>query len=76
MPTPASLHRLRTWAYRLSALLGLAYAIYVLAIKLAGHASGGPLGEVGEFFLVLAAVALFAIGLFADEASRPAPPPH
>ncbi len=71
---------IRRWAYRLSALLAGLYAVYVVGLKLAHRVTGGPLGEVGEFALVLAAVTAFAIGLFADEASRtpaaPAAPPH
>lgn len=61
---------LRLWSYRLSGLLAAAYGLYVIALKLAHRPTGGPLGEVGEFLLVLACVAAFAIGLFADEASR------
>lgn len=83
MPThpaaPAPALRLRRWAYRLSAVLATLYAVYVIGLKLAHRVTGGPLGEVGEFALVLAAVTAFAIGLFADEASRrPAAPqpPH
>ena len=68
--TPAL--RLRRWAYRLAAVLSGLYAVYVIGLKLAQRVTGGPLGEVGEFLLVLAAVSAFAIGLFADEASRPA----
>lgn len=65
--TPAQLRR---WAYRCSALCGTAYAVYVLVMKFKGSVTGGPLGEVGEFLLVLACVSAFAIGLFADEAQR------
>jgi hypothetical protein len=61
---------LRRWAYRLSALLGVAYVIYVIALKAAQRVTGGPLGELGEFLLVLACVTAFAVGLFADEAAR------
>lgn len=61
---------LRRWAYRLSAMLGVAYVIYVIALKAAQRVTGGPLGELGEFFLVLACVTAFAVGLFADEAAR------
>ncbi len=61
---------LRRWSYRASALLALVYVVYVLALKWAHKVTGGPLGDVGEFGLVLACVTLFAIGLFADEASR------
>jgi hypothetical protein len=63
---------LRRWAYRTSALLGLAYAVYVIGLKWSGTTSGGPLGDVGEFLLVLACVTLFSVGLFADEAVRAA----
>jgi hypothetical protein len=63
-------HTLRRIAYGLSALLGLAYAGYVLAAKWAASASGGALGDVGEFLLVLACVTAFCVGLFADEAAR------
>lgn len=78
-PPQAAALTLRRWAYRLSAVLGVAYVVYVLALKLAHRVTGGPLGEVGEFLLVLACVAAFATGLFADEASRsgaPAPTDH
>ncbi len=61
---------LRRWCYRLSALLGLAYAGYVVVTKFMPGASRGPLGELGEFLLVLASVTLLSIGLFADEAAR------
>lgn len=61
---------LRRWSYRLSAALGLAYALYVVVTKLMPGVSRGPLGELGEFLLVLAAVTLLSIGLFADEAVR------
>lgn len=70
MTTPPSTTRLHTWAYRLAAVLALAYVVYVLWLKLAGKIMGGPLGEVGEFLLVLIAVTAFAIGLFVDEARR------
>ncbi len=59
--------RLRQLAYRLAAALALVYAVYVVALKLAHRVTGGPLGELGEFALVLAAVTAFAVGLFADE---------
>lgn len=65
--SPATLRRN---TYRLAGLLGAAYVFYVLALKFSGRALSGPLGEVGEFCLVLASVTFFAIGLFADEASR------
>ena len=61
---------LRRWSYRLSALLGLVYAAYVVVTKLMPGASRGPLGELGEFLLVLVSVTLLSIGLFADEAVR------
>jgi hypothetical protein len=61
---------LRSWAYRLSAVLALAYAVNVVVLKLLQRVAGGPLGEVGEFLLVLAAVTAFAVGLFADEVRR------
>jgi hypothetical protein len=61
---------LRRWSYRLSAVLGLAYVLYVLAMKLSQRVTTGPLGELGEFGLVLASVTLLSVGLFADEASR------
>lgn len=61
---------LRRWSYRLSVALGLAYALYVVVTKAMPGASRGPLGELGEFLLVLAAVTLLSIGLFADEAVR------
>jgi high-affinity Fe2+/Pb2+ permease len=58
------------WAYRISAVLGLAYAVYVVVLKLSGTTTGGPLGDVGEFLLMLACVTLFSVGLFADETAR------
>ena len=66
---------LRRWAYRLSAVLGVVYVIYVIALKASQRVTGGPLGELGEFFLVLACVTAFAVGLFADEAARAAERP-
>ncbi len=66
------LDTLRRWAYRLSGLLALVYAVYVVVLKLQQRVTGGPLGDVGEFLLVLACVAAFAVGLFADEARRAA----
>jgi len=65
---------LRRIAYIASALLGLAYAGYVLAAKWAASTTGGPLGDVGEFLLVFACVTAFCVGLFADEAVRGARP--
>ena len=67
---------LRRWSYRLAAALGVVYVVYVLALKMAHRVAGGPLGELGEFLLVLCAVTVFAVGLFADEAVRGGPPPH
>lgn len=61
---------LRRWAYRISAVLGLAYAVYVVGLKLSGTTTGGPLGDVGEFLLMLACVTMFSVGLFADETVR------
>lgn len=61
---------LRRLAYGLAAVLALGYAIYVVVLKLMQRVMGGPLGEVGEFLLVLAAVTAFAVGLFADESDR------
>jgi hypothetical protein len=65
---------LRRWSYRLAALLGLVYAVYVVVMKWTAPTSSGPLGELGEFLLVLAAVTAFSIGLFADESARRSPP--
>jgi hypothetical protein len=62
--------RLRRWSYRLAAALGVVYVVYVIALKMAHRVTGGPLGEVGEFLLVLCGVTAFAVGLFADEAAR------
>lgn len=68
---------LRRWAYRVAALLAVVYVGYVLVLKLMNRPTGGPLGEVGEFLLVLASVTAFAIGLFADESLRaPNPSSH
>ena len=61
---------LRRWAYRLAALLGAIYVVYVLVLKVANRVTGGPLGEVGEFLLVLACITAFSVGLFADESHR------
>ena len=61
---------LRRNAYRLAAGLALVYLGYVITLKLMHRPLGGPLGDVGEFLLVLASVTAFAVGLFADEASR------
>ncbi|MEO5735008.1 MAG: hypothetical protein ABIN96_05665 [Rubrivivax sp.] len=64
---------LRRWSYRLALLLGLLYVTYVLTMKFSGRVLGGPLGDLGEFALVLLATVAFAVGLFADEASRATP---
>jgi len=64
---------LRRWAYRSAVMLGLAYVGYVLVLKVLNRTSAGPLGDVGEFLLVLASVSSFAIGLFADESQRSEP---
>ena len=61
---------LRRIAYRAAAALGGVYGVYVIVLKLLHRPTGGPLGDLGECLLVLAAVALFAVGLFADEAAR------
>ncbi len=61
---------LRRWSYRFAAVLALAYVVYVVGMKWLLPTSDGPLGELGEFFLVLAAVTMLSIGLFADEAAR------
>lgn len=76
---PAS--TLRRWAYRLAALLGTLYGVYVVVLKVANRVTGGPLGEVGEFLLVLACITAFSVGLFADESLRAStrgqtPDPH
>jgi hypothetical protein len=64
---------LRRWAYRSAVMLGLVYVGYVLVLKVLNRTSAGPLGDVGEFLLVLASVSSFAIGLFADERQRSDP---
>jgi hypothetical protein len=78
LPTDLPLRRLRAWAYRVAALLALAYVLYVVGLKLSRSVTGGPLGEVGEFLLALACVTAFGVGLLADEAVRrpraPSPP--
>ncbi len=61
---------LRRWSYRLAAVLGISYVVYVIGLKMAQRVMGGPLGEVGEFLLVLSGVTALAVGLFADEAAR------
>jgi uncharacterized membrane protein len=63
---------LRRWAYRLSALLALVYVVYVVGLKFAHRVTGGPLGELGEFGIVLVSVTALAVGLFADERMREA----
>jgi hypothetical protein len=60
----------RSWAYSIAAMLGLAYCLYVIVLKWQASVTGGPLGDVGEFLLVLVAVTAFAVGLLADESSR------
>jgi hypothetical protein len=65
-----SLIHIRRACHTLALVLGLAYVAYVLFLKFTGRVIGGPLGEVGEFLLVLAAVTAFGIGLFVDEAQR------
>ena len=69
-PPPSALRAVRRTAYRLAGLLALAYVAYVLGLKWAHRVSAGPLGDVGEFLLVLACVTAFAVGLFVDEAQR------
>lgn len=64
------LSRLRSLAYHCSALLALADVVYVVVLKLMNRVVGGPLGDLGEFLLVLAAVTAFVVGLFIDEARR------
>ncbi len=61
---------LRKNAYRLAGALAAAYVVYVLVLKFSDKMLMGPLGEVGEFCLVLASVTFFSIGLFADEVVR------
>lgn len=68
--TTVTLTAVRRSCHILAALLGLAYVGYVLFLKFTGRTLGGPLGDVGEFLLVLAAVTAFGIGLFVDEAQR------
>jgi hypothetical protein len=65
-----SLTHLRRACHTLALVLGLAYVAYVLYMKFSGRTISGPLGDVGEFLLVLAAVTAFGIGLFVDEAQR------
>lgn len=62
------MHQGSRWALRVSAVLGLAYVAYVLTMKWLSRPLGGPLGDVGEFLLVLCCVTAFAIGLFIEEA--------
>ncbi len=65
-----SLTGLRRTFQALALLLGLAYVGYVLFLKFSGRAIGGPLGDVGEFLLVLASVTAFGVALFIEEAER------
>jgi hypothetical protein len=67
---PMNAPTLRRWSYRLATVLALTYVAYVVGMKWLRPTSNGPLGELGEFFLVLAAVTALSIGLFADEAER------
>lgn len=62
------MHQGSRWALRVSAVLGLAYVAYVLTMKWLSRPLGGPLGDVGEFLLVLCCVTAFAISLFIEEA--------
>ncbi len=64
------LSSLRRWAYRIAAAGAVVYAAYVVTMKLLHRPLGGPLGDLGEFTLVLIAVTAFAVGLFTDEAMR------
>lgn len=61
---------IRRLAYGSSAALAVIYAGYVLVLKFLQRPTGGPLGDVGEFLLVLACVTAFAVGLFVDESAR------
>ena len=61
---------IRRLAYGSSAALAVVYAGYVLVLKFLQRPTGGPLGDVGEFLLVLACVTAFAVGLFVDESAR------
>jgi len=61
---------LRTNAYRLAGALAASYVGYVLVLKFSDRMLIGPLGQFGEFCLVLASVTVFSIGLFADEVVR------
>jgi len=63
---------LKRWSYRLSAVLAVAYAVYVVVLKVMSRPMGGPLGDLGEFLLVSACITAFGVGLFADEAQRDA----
>lgn len=65
---------IRRLAYGSSAALAVVYAAYVLVLKFLQRPTGGPLGDVGEFLLVLACVTAFAVGLFVDESARRAHP--
>lgn len=65
-----TLPQFRRLAYCTSALLAAGYAVYVVVLKAMHRVVGGPLGELGEFVLVLAAVTAFVVGLFIDEAMR------
>ncbi len=61
---------LRRHAYRLAGALAAAYVGYVLFVKFSDRMLIGPLGQFGEFCLVLASVTVFSVGLFADEVVR------
>ena len=67
---PMTPDALRRAAYGLAALLASVYGVYVVVLKLMHRVTGGPLGELGEFLLVLACVTAFCVALFADEALR------
>lgn len=61
----------RRWFQALAVVLALVYAGYVLYLKFSRCCpTGGPLGNVGEFLLVLASVTAFGVSLFIAEAER------
>lgn len=77
MTTPAT--PLGRSARRLAGLLLAAYAVMVLAGKLSvvlKFTLPLKLGDVGEFLLVLAAMAFFVFGLLQDEQSASVAPPQ
>jgi hypothetical protein len=66
-----ALDKARRCSQALAIALALVYVGYVLYLKFSRCcATGGPLGNVGEFLLVLTSVTAFGVSLFIAEAER------